>query len=385
MRARIKSPELTALMIAPDRNLAEQFTSSLGAAKAFQILSDLKAYPSNHALDIRLRQLRPDVVLIDLISNREAAFALIEFITRGQMNIQTVGLSFENDPDTVLGSLRVGAIEFLHAPFDEASQRQAVLRLSRLREPDPASAAPPGTVMAFTGAKPGSGSSTLAIQTAIALRRISGKRVLLADLDIAGGTLGFSAGLGGKPLVVNAWVGSEHWSLPMWSTLVSDVYGLDVLTAPEVPLTSRLDDNRLRALLEFARINYDFALIDLPVVFHRSSLVAISNADRAMIVATSELASLHFARKAVTLLNQLGFPRDRFRVLLNRVSRKENLSKSSLEKLLDCVVLSEFPNEFSSMQRVIGLGRPVDDNCEFGKAIDAFASRLAGLQSGPER
>ena len=39
--------------------------------------------------------------------------------------------------------------------------------------------------------KPGSGASTLAMQTAYALRRASGKRVLLADFDLMAGSLGF--------------------------------------------------------------------------------------------------------------------------------------------------------------------------------------------------
>ena len=41
-------------------------------------------------------------------------------------------------------------------------------------------------------------------------------------------------------------------------------------------------------------------------IFQRLSLLTLSEADRAFIVSTSDLASLHLARKAVKLVTQLG-------------------------------------------------------------------------------
>ena len=65
--------ELTALLIAPNRALAEQFISSQLHARAFNLVGDLKAYPTAATLDMRMRQLRPDVILIDLGTNLDTA------------------------------------------------------------------------------------------------------------------------------------------------------------------------------------------------------------------------------------------------------------------------------------------------------------------------
>ena len=82
---------------------------------------------------------------------------------------------------------------------------------------------------------------------------------------------------------------------------------------PDTPFAASIDAARLHAVLEFARLNYDWIVIDLPVVFQRLSLMAISESDRAFLITTSELPSLHLARKAVNLLDQLGFPGNAFR------------------------------------------------------------------------
>src|SRR5579872_2965164 len=111
-------PELTALLVAPDRELADGFISSLARSHAFQIVTDLRSYPSSQTLDIRLRQLRPDVLLIDLASSLETAAELIRFAAALPSPPQVVGLHNQNDSRAILLSLRMGASEFLYAPFD---------------------------------------------------------------------------------------------------------------------------------------------------------------------------------------------------------------------------------------------------------------------------
>ena len=71
--------EITALLIAPNRDLAQQFLSTLGQTRAFQILADLKSYPPQQTLEIRARQLKPNVVLLDLASDLAAATELVRF------------------------------------------------------------------------------------------------------------------------------------------------------------------------------------------------------------------------------------------------------------------------------------------------------------------
>ena len=51
--------ELTALLISPNRDLAQQFLATIPQTRAFQILADLKSYPPQQTLEIRARQLKP--------------------------------------------------------------------------------------------------------------------------------------------------------------------------------------------------------------------------------------------------------------------------------------------------------------------------------------
>src|SRR5260370_16576132 len=83
--------------------------------------------------------------------------------------------------------------------------------------------------------------------------------------------------------------------------------GIHVLAAPDLPHPEPVDPNRLHELIQYARVMYDWVVIDLPSIFHRISLLSVTESDRAFLVSTSELASLHLARKALKLFNHLLF------------------------------------------------------------------------------
>ncbi|MGA2324864.1 MAG: P-loop NTPase [Bryobacteraceae bacterium] len=370
--------QLTALMIAPDRELARAFAESVGATRTFQILAELKTYPSQQVLEMRLRQLQPDVVLLDLATDLEQACELIHFVTSSNPSIHVVGLHSRNDSEAILRSLRMGASEFLCAPFEAAIQEQALGRIRRLLGPLTETPQELGKVLLFSSAKPGSGASTLAAQAALALRRRTGKRVLLADLDLMGGSLAFYLKVTPNGSLLDAV--QDQGRGAEWPSLVAPSGGLHVLAAPEAPpQADYVDPARLHEFLERARQLYDWVVLDLPSIFHRLSLLALSESDQAFLVATPELASLHLARKAVNLLTHLGFGKERFQVLINRVDKRDGLRQSDVGAMFDCPVHSSFPNDYFSLDRAVTLGEPLEEDGVLGKAIADFAGRLAGV------
>jgi pilus assembly protein CpaE len=360
---------LTALLIAPDRELARQFAAALPASAGFQILTELKAYPPQQTLEIRVRQLQPEVVLLDLATDYEQAAEVIRLVIHLDPAIHVVGLHTRYDSDSVLRALRQGASEFLCAPFEAAIQRQALARIRRLIEPQPAAANRSGKIVAFTSAKPGSGASTLAAQLGFALSRKTSNKILVADLDLMSRTAGFYLRLGD---------GERAAGSDLWSCVTARPGWPDALAAGE-PLAAPM----LHEFLERARSVYDWIVLDLPAVFHRGSLLALPEADRAFLVTTPELPSLHLARKAVSLLAQLGFGRERVHVLVNRLERRSGLAPSDVEKILNAPVYRSFPDDYFSLDRALAEGDALPSGCELARTVEEFAGCLAGAAQAP--
>ena len=371
--------EFTALLIAPNRALADQFMATLPGARAFNLVGDLKTYPSAGTLDMRLRQLRPDVVLIDLGTDLDAACELVKHLTALQPPVVVIALHSHNDSEAIVRSIRAGATEFLYAPFDVSIQEAAVSRIERLIQPDASVSKEQGKVVVFASTKPGSGASTLAIQTALALRRRNNKaRILLADFDLMAGSLAFYLNVTATSTIIDLLKSTERVDASTWNSSITTLNDIDILAAPDMPFTEAVDPGRLHDILQCARFLYDWVIVDLPTVFQRVSLLTVSQSDRAFLVSTSELASLHLARKAVKLLIHLGFEMKRFQILVNRVDKRDGLNPSDLNKLFDCEVDTSLPNDYFSLQRVVTMGEPLDTDSELGKAIDGLATKLCG-------
>lgn len=374
--------EITALLIAQDAQLSRTFQDSLPFAKTFQIVAEISGYPASQVLEMRLNQVQPQVVLIDLVSDLEKASQVIQFLAGLGGDLQIIGLHTSNDSEAILRSLRAGAAEFLHAPFDPAVQREAVARLGRMRQPSVhelnLEREISGSIQVFSSAKPGSGASTIAAQTAFAIRRLTNARVLLADFDLMGGAIGFYLKLEHRCSLLDALEHAEHLDPSGWNSITAKCGGVDILPAPLAPYAKNVDGNRLSMVLESARHAYDYVIVDLPMIFHRISMMAASQSDRAFLVTTSELPSLHLARKSVALLEQIGLPKERVQMLVNRISRRDGIGVADLEKLFNCPVFASLPNDYFSLHRVITLGQPLGPDGDLGKSVDGLAAKMLG-------
>ena len=376
---------LSAFLISPDRELGSQFLRSQQEARAFEVVGEVAEYPARNTLDIRLRQIRPEVVVVDVATDLAKALEIIEALSTPASSTLVVGLHRQNDSGSVISVLRAGAAEFLYHPFDISVQKEALARLRRIRQPDDDQPAELGKVFVFTSAKPGAGASTMATHCAHAIRQATGKRLLLIDLDLEGGSIGFYLKLQATYSTADAIENADQMDAAIWSALTVETGGLDVLVSPEVPYAASVEPGRLHDLLEYARMLYDYILIDAPTVFHRTALLSVSECDQAFLISSADLASLHLTRKAIGFLTQVGFDKDRYKVVINRLSKKDSISTGDLEKIFGSAVQACIPNEYFSLHRVISLGQPLLADCDLGKSIASFAGKLIGGKNGIDK
>jgi pilus assembly protein CpaE len=370
--------ELVALLICPNRGLAQQFSATIPETKAFNLIADIKRYPTAQQLDQRLRQLRPDVVLLDLSAETETALALIAAVAAFRPTIHVIGLAERNDANVIIRSLRAGATEFLCAPFDIESQTTVITRVLRLRETEDKTTPERGKVLAFVGAKAGMGTTTIAINTAFALSQEGKRKVLLADLDLIGGTVSFALRLNHSYSVLDALRHSEKLDTTLWTALVTRREGIDVLLAPDRPELLNLEGHRVHEVIEYMRSFYQAVVIDLPSVYDRVSQATLGEADRIYIVCNPELPSLHMTRKAISTMEQMGFTRDQFSLLVNRMSRKQELGAQDMEKVFNFPISKLFPEDYGAAHRALTAGKPIAPSCELGRMLEQFGSSIFG-------
>ncbi len=370
--------ELAAVLICPNRVLAQQLSATIPDTRAFNVIADIKRYPTAQQLDGRLRQLRPDVVLLDLSDDTEAAIGLISVISGLRPKMHVIGLDENNDAAVIIRSLRAGATEFLCAPFDPESQTTVITRILRLRESEEKVAPERGKVLAFVGAKAGMGTTTVATNTAFAVSQEGRRKVLLADFDLMGGTISFTLRLSHSYSVLDALRHSEKLDSSLWTALTINRGGVDVLLAPDRPELVNFESHRVHEVIEYVRSFYQIIVIDLPSVYERISQATLAEADRIHIVCNPELPSLHLTRKCISTLEQMGFGRDQYSLLVNRMSRKQELGAQDMEKVFNFPISNLFPEDYGAAHRSLTAGKPIPPSCELGRSLLAFGKSIFG-------
>ena len=381
-----RASQLTALLIAPNRELAQSFVRSQNTVDAFHIVSELKSFMTEEALGLRLRQLQPDVVLLDLSSGLDQALQTLAAIQSAPEKIHVVGIHTCNDSDALLRSFRAGAAEFLYAPFDPETILSSHSRIQKLISPELSlSDAEFAFVIGFTSPKPGSGASTLAAQTAFSLRRTGKGKVLLIDLDLMGGTAGFYFKIQSHGSIVTLLELNANLDASNWNTAVEGASGIDVMPSPDEPSAVQLDQSKLHDILEYARRRYDWIILDMPTVFDKTTLLGMPEADMTLLVSTSELPSLHLTRKAIGMVQQLGFDHERYQVIVNRLDKRDGIGAADMEKMFNARLFATVPNDYFSLHRVVTLGEPLGKDTDLGKAIDSFSAKLINLANAVKK
>ncbi len=108
-------------------------------------------------------------------------------------------------------------MNLLSPPFESAAVLEALRRIGDQVQQNPPSYESTDSVFAFLPAKAGSGATTIAVNTSLAIARMKDTKVLLADLDLNSGLVGFMLSLNDTPhSIVDAAENSADLDENLW-------------------------------------------------------------------------------------------------------------------------------------------------------------------------
>ena len=145
-----------------------------------------------------------------------------------------------------------------------------------------------------------------------------GKRVLCIDLDAPLRNLDLALGLGSEPVLSYTEVCSGHASLEELQPH-PEIPGLYLLSAPARMTEDLTDPVPLTRLLSAAREQFDEILLDGPAGLGPLYELGVAVADRALLIAAADPASLRDAAQTAQNLAQSGC--EETYLILNRVRR----------------------------------------------------------------
>lgn len=336
----------------------------------------------------RMTHPAPDVIVLDFDQDRERAAATAEQlheVMEGKASLFAV--SSKADPDLIIHAMRSGCSEYLVKPVASDRLAQAIAKVEGKRR-ERGRPLKTGKVVTLLGAKGGSGVTVLAVHLAVYLSTLKKGKTLLIDYHAGLGDVALYLGIDKHlynfyELVNNA----ARLDLNLVQGFVVNHRGtLDVLPSPNtfdvVPVVSEKD---AEYTIEFLKSIYDYIVIDCAPGLTDINLAAVAQSDEMGLVATPDVPSIRNLSRYLEHLSRFSDPTDHAKIVVNRYSKKGDISKDRIEKILKKHIHIAVPNSYAEVIEAVNTGTPIppDKGLEFVQVLRHWVELLTQGLPGP--
>jgi len=307
----------------------------------------------------------PALILLDVMLPKLDGYQVAAKVRadEGDAHVPIIMLTAEAEVEQKIRGLRAGADDYLVKPFHPAELLARIKSLlARFAPKDLMVGRPPlGRVLAFYGAKGGVGTTTIAINVAIALQRELSRRVCLVDANLQFGDhrVFLDLGLDRKSIVDAVSAPSIDADL-MRGVMVEHDSKVDLLLAPPTPEQAELvTKEHLTTVIDVLRGLYDYVVVDVDKRLDDMNLGVFDAADQLFVVLTADLSCLKNVRLVLETLAHIGYEGDRVKLVLNRSNAFTGINAKTAEGALRHPIDLQVLNEYRGAISALNSGAPV--------------------------
>lgn len=340
----------------------------------------------------------PDVDLVfieDTVGSLPYLALTREVLTRVP-DAAVVLLVAEPDVNVLQGAMDSGARAVVDSPpsVDELAARLPMIfewqrQVRSLANLGVAATGDAGRLIAFTGARGGAGTSTIALHVAL-LAAASGpeRRVCLIDLDLQQRGLRQLVELPARRTISDlVTIADNLTGRNLDEATIVHRSGLRILMAPQQGEHAEdVDGQVARQILAAAKGHYDLVIADTGSVLSEAGAVGLEFADDLIMVTTPDVPSLRAAQDKLDLLGRLQVAKDGdSRLLFNKVSpRNEVQPEFGSRMATGGAMKASIPEDWRRLEPAANAMSPMEvEDGPFRRSIVALGRELRLAQPSP--
>lgn len=324
----------------------------------------------------RVQSAHPDAVLVDIpADNPTPALHAIELLHQELPDSALFAVGTLAQPQVIVNSMRAGASEFVERPATTTDLLEAFVRLTTARRKLGREESR-GKIFSVVNAKGGNGSTTVAVNLALALQAAHGNTALV---DIA--ALGHCAlHLNLKPVfTLSDAIRNLHRldSSLLESFMTRHGGGLQLLAGPMSPVGQEPSTAEYAKLFDLLVGHFGYVVVDASTRMDATTRLVSNLSQTVLLVAHTDVASLWSAARVQQYLSE-GGNREKVGLVLNRFRKIPGFSESDAEAAAGAKLLWKIPNQYFAVSTAIDRGIPLlqQNHTDIARCFTELAARL---------
>ncbi|MFK7767344.1 MAG: CpaE family protein [Mariniblastus sp.] len=330
-------------------------------------------------------QTSPDVAIIDIDSDDEKAMQLVENLSRTHPQCGVIVVSSRTDGQMILRAMRSGAREFLNSPVQIDELVGALDRVSATSDGKQRSNA--GSIISVAGSSGGVGTTSIAVNLAVALAQHPDRSVVLIDLDLALGDADVFLDMIPDYTLIDVSQNISRLDLALLrKSLTKHETGVYLLPRPvQIEDNSSISNEDFKRVIGLLKASFTHLVIDLSKSYSRLDIAALEASNQILLLTQLDLPCLRNVVRLLSSLESYEGVNEKIRVVVNRAGLdKSQISSAKAEETIDREIFWRIPNNYSVISECRNNGVPLLQQAPKA-AITHSISELADKISGDKK
>ena len=356
---------MTRILVIDDEPIYHKMIEHSLKAEGYDLIFALNG---NQALS-KAEMMNPDIVITDVVLPDIDGYEVTRRIRKIPKfaQIPIIVLTSQAELKDKLAAFEAGADDYMGKPFQPEEliarlgvwvSRSEMLKAGKKQELQKENA----RMIAVHSLRGGLGCSSLALNMAMGLWDMWRVPTLMIDSVLTAGQIALML----NTSLRRTWdklseIDVSELDIDLLQSVIGKhESGLHYLAGPSSPVNAEtLKSPTIQASVDIVKSFYEYVVIDTPHDFSETAMIMLDEADYIFLLMAPEMASVRAASAALNTYWELGYPRDKVKIVMNHIFEAPGLNRSKIEKALNVDIDYVIPYCSDALLKAINVGSPI--------------------------